>query len=97
MEENGEDQQANLGLLTGCSIHCVTEELETRLLASQDAGRDRSAMETYSQTEICCTWTKRKLKLTSKIVEAHKAILSKSNHRKSMIFSRIWKASDGDI
>ena len=35
-------------LLTRRSVHCVTEELETRLLASQDASSDWSTMETYS-------------------------------------------------
>ena len=84
-------------LLTRCRIHCVTEELKTRLFASQDTSSDRSAVKTYAQTKICRSRAKGKLEFIGKIMETDEAILCESDHSKSVVFPRIWKASDSDI
>ena len=46
--------------LTRCSIHCITEELESRPFSTENTSRHWAAMETNSETEIGSARPKRK-------------------------------------
>lgn len=54
-------------------------------------------MKTYAQTKVCRSRAKGKFEFIGKIMESDEAILCKSDHCKSVVFSRNRKASGGDI
>mmetsp|Transcript_9588 Transcript_9588/g.17474 ORF Transcript_9588/g.17474 Transcript_9588/m.17474 type:complete len:614 (-) Transcript_9588:726-2567(-) len=87
----------SIALHSGCGIHGITKELESRLVSTQDTSNHRTTVKTNAKVELCGVGTQFYLQLAGHIMHLLDTVIGKLGHDHSMIGSGVWKSAHSNI